>query len=591
MRVFNGEGISNGIAIGKALLILDEDLVIIEKKLSPEEVELSFKRFLNATEMAKDEIREVKNQVKSKVTEEHAFIFDTHILLIEDKSLHQETHDFMMKYHCNAEWAFNQVLIRLMREFDALDDPYFMERARDLEDVGKRVLRILLKEKEVTLEKIEEDIIVIGHEFGPSNITKFDNPFIKGFATDIGGQTTHTAIIAKALKIPAVLGLHNITQHVKAGKTIILDSINGKLISEPDEKTIRLYRKKSADYQKEHRDFLKELKKPGISKDGLQVSLLANIELALEAKTANELGADGIGLYRTEFLFLNSAPDLPTEEDHYQTYCTIAREMLTKPLTIRTLDLGGEKYFHKTLIHKQETNPVMGLRGVRLCLFRKDIFRTQLRGLLRAAEEFPSIRIMFPMITSLDELQMVLEFYHEVRNELKMEIQGFSADPKIGIMIEVPSAAMTADYLAKEVDFFSIGTNDLMQYLLAIDRGNDEVSYLNDPFHPGFVRTLHQVLKAAKENGIEVACCGEIASSPLFVCLLVHLGLRELSMSPASIPNIHHFVRSINFKKLRKSVPDISENPSAFELRQAYLGAVKKHMSKQDHDHFFGESD
>jgi len=589
MKVFEGEGISNGIAIGKALIILDEDLVIIEKTLTEKEVEQSYQRFQGAINKAKEEILELKQQVRGKITEEHAFIFDTHILLIEDRSLHQETLEFMQKHSCNADWAFNQVLVRLLREFDTLEDPYFIERAKDLEDVGKRVLRILLQEKEVTIEKVEEDIIVIGHEFGPSNITKFDNPFIKGFATDIGGQTTHTAIIAKALKIPAVLGMHNITLQVNAGEIIILDSVNGKVVVNPDEKTLALYRKKAKDYQREHQIFMRELAEPTTSVDGTSLSLQANIELPLETKTANEFGAEGIGLYRTEFLFLNLAPELPSEDDHYRIYCSIAKELKGKPLTIRTLDLGGEKYFHKTLIHKLETNPVMGLRGVRLCLYRKDIFKAQLRGLLRASQEYPSIRIMFPLITSLKELETVLEFYNETKSELAEETPGFSANPDVGIMIEVPSAAMIADYLAKKVDFFSIGTNDLMQYLLAIDRGNDEVTYLYDPFHPGFIRLLEQVVVAANQEGIDLSCCGEIASSPLFVCLLVNLGLRNLSMNPASIPNINHFIRSMDFNKIRDSIPSMSDLPTAEELREAYVSAVKKNMNKKDYDHFFGE--
>jgi len=590
MQVFKGEGLSKGIAIGKALVILDEDLVIIEKKLSAPDIQKSYRKFLSAIEKAKEEIREVKLHVKSKVTEEHAFIFDTHILLIEDKSLHQETLTFMEKQQCNAEWAFNQVLIRLMREFEALSDSYFMERAKDLEDVGKRVLRIMLKEEEMSIEGVEEDVIVIGHEFGPSNITKFDSPFIKGFATDIGGQTTHTAIIAKALRIPAILGMHHITRNVRAGETIILDSINGELIVDPDFATIEAYRKKASLYQNETLNFLEELQEPTQSKDGLDIQLHANIELPNEAREAMGFSARGIGLYRTEFLFLNMAPNLPDEEDHYRTYCEIAREMDGRQVTIRTLDLGGEKYFHKTLTHKPENNPVLGLRGVRLCLHHPDIFRAQLRGLLRAAQEYSNIRIMFPLITCHQELHKVLEFYNNTRNDLRKERPDITATPQLGIMIEVPSAAMVADYLAKEVDFFSIGTNDLIQYLLAIDRGNDEVTYLYEPFHPGFIRIMQRIVRAANEEGIDISCCGEMASSPLYVCLLLHLGLRNLSMNPSSIPNIHHFIRKVDFKHLIKSVPSLDEFPSSKDLRKAYQKAIRSYLSQADHDYFFGEN-
>jgi len=588
MKLLKGEGISNGISIGRALLILDEDLVIIEEKLSKKKLEKSITKFKAAVREAKKEIREIKKGLKSKVAEEHAFIFDTHILLIEDKTLHAETFIYMKEHECNAEWAFNQVLIRFLREFDSLDDPYFMERAKDLEDVGKRVLRLLLKEKEMSIGQINEDVIIIGHEFGPSNITTFDNPHIKGFATDIGGQTTHTAIIAKALKLPAILGLHNITKQVMSGDMIILDSVNGDVIVNPDKKTLKTYRKKEITYRDEEKHFLAETKEPSISRDGCKITLQANIELPSEAQAAVDNGAEGIGLYRTEFLFLNMDPELPTEEDHYQIYHQIATAVGNRVITIRTLDLGGEKYFHRTLIRKKENNPVLGLRGVRLCLNRKDIFRTQLRGLLRAAQEFPSIRIMFPLITSLNELKKVLDFYNMTRDELMAEIPGFDAKPEIGIMIEVPSAAMVADYLAKKVDFFSIGTNDLMQYLLAIDRGNDDVTYLYDPFHPGFIRIMARVIEAAAEHSIDISCCGEMASSPLYACLLIHLGLTTLSMNPASLPNINHFIRAINFAKLKDSVPSIINKPNASELRKSYIKSIKGILSKNDYDHFFG---
>ncbi|PIE90705.1 MAG: phosphoenolpyruvate--protein phosphotransferase [Acidobacteria bacterium] len=589
MTILKGVGISNGIAIGKALLILDEDLVVIKEHVSKKKIEKNFSAFKTAVQEAKKEIRNVKKQLKSKIPEEHAFIFDTHIMLLEDTTLHAETLSFMKKQSCNVEWAFNQVLIRLLREFEALEDPYFVERAKDLEDVGKRVLRILLKEKERKLGDLDEDMVVIGHEFGPSNITTFDNPHIKGFATDIGGQTTHTAIIAKALKIPAVLGLHNITRQVTTGDLLILDSLKGEIIVNPDKKTLKLYKKKRDTYRSEELGYLEEIMLPCVSKDGVKINLQANIEILTEANTAMDHGAEGVGLYRTEFLFLKTAPYLPTEEEHFETYCQMARSIGDKVLTVRTLDLGGEKYFHQTLIHKKENNPVLGLRGVRLCLFKKDIFRTQLRGLLKAAQLFPSIRIMFPLITGYNELMEVLAFYKKTKEELQSEDPHFNAEPDIGIMIEVPSAAMIADYLAKEVDFISVGTNDLMQYLLAIDRGNDQVTYLYDPFHPGFMRIITQIVKAAQEANIQVSCCGEMASSPLYACMLIHLGIKTLSMNPASLPNLKHFIRSIDLSKLRESVPSIVNKPNAKELRQRYLDAMKKNLDKIDYDHFFGE--
>ncbi|CAM2068860.1 Phosphoenolpyruvate-protein phosphotransferase [Sulfidibacter corallicola] len=593
METLKGVGVSNGIVIGKALVILDEETVTLEEHLESSHIEEEIQRFRDALNTAKEQIRSIKNQIKDRIGEEHAFIFDTHILLLDDGTLKNETEKFIHQNSCNAEWAFSQVLMRVLREFSSLGDAYFVERGNDLKDVGKRVLQVLVGEKNKLFgfQNLSQDVVVIGSEFGPSNITNFDNSRILGFATDFGGQTTHTAIIAKALDLPAVVGLHDVTKRIKSGDTVILDSFSGKIFSNPDEATLEKYRKMIHIYKEEEANYRKDLGEPATSPDGLEIELLANIELATEVDGALTNGARGVGLYRTEFLFLACDPELPTEKTHFETYCQIAEKLKDEVVTIRTLDLGGEKFFNRTFVREKEINPVMGVRGVRLCLMRKDIFRTQLRAILRAAHKYKNIRIMFPLISGVREWRTTRDFLQEVMEELRSEGIPFEENPSLGVMIEVPSAAMVADLLAEEVDFFSIGTNDLIQYFLAIDRANDDVSYLYDPLHPGFVRLLSQVIAAAQKKGIDVSCCGEMASSPIYACLLILLGLRKLSMNPSSLPIIHHMIRVMDFTRMGKLINDPAKVPTGPDTRAAFLKAFRELLSENDFTHLIGEID
>lgn len=587
MEALKGVGVSNGIAIGKALLILDEETVIVEERIGENDIQKEIDRFSAAVQTAKTQIIDIKNNVKGRIGEEHAFIFDTHVMLLEDRSLSKETLAFIKEHGCNAEWAFSQILMNLLKEFSSLGDSYFVERGNDLKDVGKRVLQILVggKKKEFGFQNLTSDVIVIGSEFGPSNITNFDNPHILGFATDFGGQTTHTAIIAKALGLPAVVGCHDITKRIRSGDTVILDSFSGKVFINPDKQTLAKYQKIIHLYKEEEAAYLQDIQEPAKSTDGVEIELFANIELANEVDGALKHGARGIGLYRTEFLFLQCDPQLPTEEIHYETYCNIAEKLGDLPLTIRTLDLGGEKFFHRTFVREKEINPVMGLRGIRLCLQRKDIFETQLRALILAAQKYPNIRVMFPLMSGVREWRETKAFFDHVVSTLREEGKTIDRIPKLGVMIEVPSAALVADYLAKEVSFFSIGTNDLIQYFLAIDRANDDVSYLYDPFHPGFVRLLRGVIEAARQENIEVTCCGEMASVPIYALLLIHLGLRHLSMNPSSLPIIHHLIRVIDFNKLWNIEGDPSKGPTGNETFKRYRQALKKTLSDNDFQH------
>ena len=342
-------------------------------------------------------------------------------------------------------------------------------------------------------------------------------------------------------------------------------------------------------YKAEKAGYRKALKEPAISRDGIRIDLQANLELPNECEAALANGAQGVGLYRTEFLFLSCSPELPTEEVHFETYCQLAENLGDRPLTIRTLDLGGDKFFHRTFVREKEVNPVMGLRGVRLCFARKDIFRDQLRALLRAAHLHKNIRIMFPLLSGVKEWRTTTAFMEDIKQELRQQGIPYADKPSLGIMIEVPSAAMVADFLAEEVDFFSIGTNDLIQYFLAIDRANDDVSYLYDPFHPGFIRLLSFVIEAANKAGIGVSCCGEMASSPGYACLLIQLGLRSLSMNPSSLPIIHHMIRAIDFNQLSELIPHAAIGPTGTQAKLRYREAFKKLMTKKDYQYLIGD--
>jgi len=582
MERLKGVGVSSGIAIGKALLILDEDSVVVNESVTGEAVEAEIARFQEAIVIAQAQIRAIKEQVKDKIGDEHAFIFDMHVMLLEDRSLKAETIKYIRQHQCNAAYAFSQMLVNLLKEFSSLGDSYFVERGNDLKDVGKRVLKILVGAKDFGFRNLNDDVIVIGAEFGPSNISNFDNPRILGFCSDMGGQTTHTAIIAKALGLPAVVGLHDISKRVHSGDTIVLDSFSGKVFINPDPATLEKYRRLARVYKEEEANYLRDINEPAISRDGLEINLLANIELPLEVEGALRHGAQGVGLYRTEFLFLECDPELPTEEKHYETYCRIAESLGDRQLIIRTLDLGGEKFFHRTFVREKEVNPVMGLRGIRLCLKRPDIFRAQLRALFRAAHVHRNIQIMFPLLSGLREWRSVMDFVEKVKVELREEGVVFREDPRLGVMIEVPSAAMVADLLAEEVDFFSIGTNDLIQYFLAIDRANDDVSYLYNPLHLGFIRLLSMVIDAARSKGIDVSCCGEMASTPAFACLLIQLGLRTLSMTPTALPMIHHVIRAMDFKKLNELAPVENGVPGGRMTREVYRDALKQLLDPKD---------
>lgn len=546
-----GTGIHRGLAMGKALVLRIHETSIFPVPIAPREIEKEVEKFRGALAVAEEQLKKIKGRVHKEIGETYAGVFEAQLLILKDASLVQETVRSIRDQGVNAAWAFRKVTDQFIEAFAKIGDPYLRERGGDLEDVHRRVQAALQGEpRRQDLSKLTEDVIIASHEITPSETALLHREHVIGFITDGGGPTSHTAILAEALGIPAVVGLHDFTGRVSSGDQLILDATKGEVLHNPTAKQIQAYQHRLVRFREWEGTIQRSRGQPPETRDGQEIRLMANIQLPEEVDFALKNGAKGIGLYRSEFLFLQKSPQLPTEEDHFQVSRIMKEKCGADGVVIRTLDLGGEKYYHSVL-EGNEANPVMGLRSIRFCLRRKDIFRTQLRGVLRASAG-GGIRLMFPMISSLQELRQAREVLDEVRGDLRREGIPFDEAMQVGIMIEIPSAAATADLLARESDFFSIGTNDLIQYCLAIDRGNESVSYLYDPYHPALLRMLNFVVESARKAEISVSMCGEMAGDPLSVAILIGMGLRELSMHPGSIPRVKAAIRSLDLEECKK---------------------------------------
>ncbi len=564
-----GTGVFPDVAVGRVILLntRSHDIIPFYCVLE-EEVEREKERFERAVEQTCKQIEELKRSMADRLSATHLGIFDAHLLVLQDSLLINSTLKRIAEERFNAEHAFHGIVKNLLKQFSELDDPYLREKSEDLQDISQRVIQNLMSGDEgVRPERIHvtEPSVVVAHVVHPSDLKMLTDNNIIGMATDVGGRTTHTAIIAKALELPTVVGLHNVTTTAVDGETIVVDGVSGKVILSPDEKIATRYRNIHERNLKRRLELAEGGKDEVQTLDGVPVKVCANIELEEEIERTQRFRADGIGLYRSEFIFLNVAPMLPTEEQHFAFYSRLAQEV-RGDITIRTLDLGGEKFFHEVLESDSEQNPVLGLRAVRFCMKRKDVFRTQLRAILRASALSERIRVMFPLISGTDELRDVLDFMEAVKEEMEREGLPYNRNLRTGIMIEVPSAAEVSDLLARQVDFFSIGTNDLIQYFLAIDRNNDEVNYLYDPLHPGVLRTILRIIRSAEEADIEVSLCGEMAGNPRYTLLLLGLGLRDFSMTPSTIPLVKQMVSSVNLKDCQKLVKSLMNMDRAEDI-------------------------
>ncbi|MBN2372746.1 phosphoenolpyruvate--protein phosphotransferase [bacterium] len=568
-RTLKGIQVSSGIGIGRAFLIDRRKIKVEKYSVDVRDIQREIERFHKALDLSKKQLLEIKEKLVAEMGKKgHASIVDVHILILEDEMLVREAMKIVEKEHVNAEWALRKVLTQFASFFEAIDDPYIKDRRSDIEHVGERILRNLVGKTISSLDSLDHDVVVIAHDLSPADTAQMHREKVLAFATDMGSKTSHTAITARSLEIPAVVGLESISVSVKTGEPVIVDGNDGIVIINPEPEEFRKYLDKQKHYKYIVSGLLKFKDQPAETLDGYHVELKANIEFFDEIPHVLSRGAEGIGLYRTEFLYMDRKT-LPTEEEHFQIYKNLAEQISPYSAVIRTLDLGGDKITSK-LHEADEPNPVLGLRAIRFSLKHQDLFMLQLRAILRASA-YGKLKILYPMISGIDELRQAKAVLAEVKHELESKGIGFDKGIQEGAMIEIPSAAMTVDLLAKEADFFSIGTNDLIQYSIAIDRGNEHVAYLYEPLHPSVLRSIKKTVTAAHSQGIKVAMCGEMAGDPLCTLILVGMGLDELSMNASSLPVVKKIIRSIRYQQAANLAYCIMTLSSAEEI-EGYVG-------------------
>ncbi len=563
--LMKGIGVSSGIVIGQAYLV---ERGAVEPAqycyLDSREADSEIERFKNALKESRDQLTRIKKKMEEdKRGKEHIRIIDAHLMILKDNMLINDTVKVIKEEKVNAEWALKTVLKDLMEYFNRMDDEYLKERSTDIEHIVNRVLINLMGRKHESMADIKTPSIIIARDLAPSDTAQMVKGMVLSFLTDVGGRTSHTAIMARSLEIPAVVGLESVTRKAENGDTIIVDGTTGTVIINPSESVVDVYRRRKERYENYGKALFHYKDLPCETKDGRRIRLVGNMEIVEEIDALVEHGAEGIGLYRTEFLYLNRK-DLPTEDEHVRAYKQVVKRMAPHPVVIRTLDIGADKVIAGAEMAK-EINPAMGLRAIRFCLKNTDIFKVQLRGILRASAN-GKIKIMFPMISGIEELRRAKALLEEAKEELRAEGKSFDRNIEIGAMIEVPSAAIIADLIVKEVNFVSIGTNDLLQYSLAIDRVNEHVAYLYEPFHPAVLRIIKTVADAGAKAGVTVGVCGEMAGEPEYALILVGFGIEQLSMNAFSILRVKRLIRSINYAEAKKICKTIVGLPTAKEV-------------------------
>jgi len=563
--VLHGISGSPGICIGKAYLVDREGVEVIEKYFVPkDQVKSEISRFRNAVKKAKSELAQVIESLPEDLRQ-HAYILESHMLLHKDKMLYGKTIEIIESEQVNAEWALKEVTSRAKSMFANISDPYLRSRSADVEHVSDTIMRNLVGVQDISISNIDKRVVLVAHSLSPAETSQIQLERIKGFITDRGGKASHTSIIARTLEIPAVLGLENATAIIKNDDIIIVDGNKGLVIINPEEETLFRYEDISKQYEAHKADAIRTSDLPAKTADGMLLGIMGNIEQPEEVVAVKDHGGDGVGLFRTEFLYLNR-PQYPDEEELFEQYKEVVELMTPKPVTIRTLDINGDKQI-SAVPTPDEANPALGLRAIRYCLEKPDVFRTQLRAILRAASH-GHVRLLLPMISSCEEVQETLKLLDEAAEGLSDEGLPFNRDIEIGVMIEVPSSVLIADSLAEMVDFFSVGTNDLVQYTLAIDRVNRHVAYLYNPLHPAVIRMLKMVVDAAREKQIKAYMCGEMASEIINLPILMGLEFEELSMAPQSIPMIKNLIRKINASEAREFIKQVIEQKSALDTMQ-----------------------
>lgn len=580
-RFLHGISAAPGICIGKAYLVDTEGVEVVPSfQITPEALPEELKRFKAAVRKAADELRRIIENTPESLRS-NSGILETHLILLKDKMLYEKALNTIESERVNAEWALKTVVSNLKEMFNTVSDPYLKERVADITHVSDRIMCYLIGLEPVSLEGIDKRVILVAHDLSPAQASQIQLERIRGFITDRGGRTSHTSIIARSLGIPAVQGLGQATRWIKNDDIIVVDGTTGQVIVNPSEETLIEYQEREARYESYKAAITRESQLGARSTDGCHIEVMGNIELPEEVVSVLDNGGDGIGLYRTEFQYL-SRPRFPDEAELFDKYRDVVEVMAPRPVTIRTLDINGDKIAvaennQGQYNHRDEANPALGLRAIRYCLQHPAVFTTQLRAILRAAA-FGTVRILLPMISSCEEVLAARRLLENAADELKAEGLPLGAAVEMGIMIEVPSAVILADILAEAVDFFSIGTNDLIQYALATDRSNRHVAHLYQPLHPAITRLLKQVTDAAHARGIRVFMCGEMAGDPIYTPLLLGLGIDELSMTPYAIPAVKRIIRQLAVADAREFVTELltckTTADSMALLEQRYGGLI-----------------
>lgn len=562
-EIISGIAASAGIAIAKAFILENPELTI--EKTTVEDTASETERFAAAVQKAKGELQVIKENALKDLGEDKAAIFAAHLLVLEDPELIDAVKSKIQNEKVNAESAMDEISSMFISMFEQMDNEYMKERAADIRDVAKRVLAHLLGVQFSSPAGISEQVIIIAEDLTPSDTAQLNRNFVLGFATDIGGRTSHSAIMSRSMEIPAVVGTKSVTKKISNGTMLIIDGLDGDVIVDPSEEELAIYKKKQAEYKDQKAEWAKLVNEQTLTADGQHVELAANIGTPQDVKGVLENGGEGVGLYRTEFLYMGR-DQLPTEEEQFKAYKEVLEKMEGKPVVIRTLDIGGDKELPYLDLPK-EMNPFLGFRAIRLCLEEQDIFRTQLRALLRASA-FGNLKIMFPMIATLVEFRSAKQILNEEKEKLVKENVAVSENIELGIMVEIPSTAVLSDRFAKEVDFFSIGTNDLIQYTMAADRMNERVSYLYQPYNPAILRLIQMVIIAAHKEGKWVGMCGEMAGDPIAIPILLGLGLDEFSMSATSVLPARSQLSKLSKAEAEKHVETILNMDTAEDVVQ-----------------------
>jgi len=584
--VLKGIGVAPGIAIGKAYRVDRNKVSLVYYYLpSPDQTKREKDRFHTAVDKAEADLKKLRAKMAGEFPE-HAYIIDTHIHILRDRMLYDETIRIIDEQEINAEWALRQALENAQQIFTKIDDEYIRSRFSDVDFVAERVLQNLTGQNKQSVAGIRERVIVVAQDLSPADTIQLQVEKTLGIVTDMGGKTSHTAIITRSLDIPTVVGLEKVYQEVRSGELMVVDGHAGKVIIDPDEELLNYYYERQYQLERYRKEVVRCAELPAETEDGYHIKIQANIELLEEVVAVIDNGAEGVGLYRTEYLYLN-LDQPPAEETLFWDYREVAEIIYPEMLTIRTLDLGADKLTTRTR-GLGETNPALGLRSIRLCLQEDETFRTQLRAILRVSGITKNIKIMFPMISGVGELRAAKTVLEEVKQSLVQESIEFDENLQVGIMIEVPSAVAVADLLAREVDFFSIGTNDLVQYALAIDRVNENVAHLYEPLHPAILRMIKQAADAGRQAGISVSLCGELAGEPLYIPILLGFELDSLSMNPLAVPRVKKIIRNASLEESKVFLNEVLNFTTAGQIND-YLCDLAWKRFREDFELFVDE--